>query len=109
MSYIMTIYDMLDFSKVVGFEWDEGNSRKSVDKHSVSQSEAEQVFLDPRLLILLDDRHSGAERQFAAYGRTVEGRRLHVSFTLHREETRIRVISARAMSRKEGARYDQET
>ena len=53
-----TIYITPDFSRVTGFEWDEGNSRKSVDTHGVSQSEAEQVFLDPRLLILLDDRHA---------------------------------------------------
>ncbi len=100
---------MLDFSRVTGFEWDEGNSRKSVDKHGVSQSEAEQIFLDPRLLVLVDDRHSGAEKRFAAYGRTVERRRLHVNFMLRSEDTLIRVISARAMSRREKARYDQET
>lgn len=99
---------MLDFNKVVGFEWDDGNSRKSADKHSVSQAEAEQVFLDPRLLVLVDDRRGGAEKRFAAYGRTIGGRRLHVSFTLRRDETLIRVISARAMSRRERARYDQE-
>jgi uncharacterized DUF497 family protein len=100
---------MPDFSTVTGFEWDEGNSRKSVDKHGMSQSEAEQIFLDPRLLVLVDDRHNGAEKRFAAYGRTVEGRRLHVNFTLRSEDTLIRVISARALSRRERARYDQET
>ena len=71
---------MLDFSRVTGFEWDEGNSRKSVDKHGVSQSEAEQIFLDPRLLVLVDDRHSGAEKRFAAYGRS---RRAPVACQLH--------------------------
>ena len=100
---------MPDFSRVTGFEWDEGNSRKNVDKHGVSQSEAEQIFLDPRLLVLVDDRHSGAEKRFAAYGRTVERRRLHVNFMLRSEDTLIRVISARATSRRERARYDQET
>jgi uncharacterized DUF497 family protein len=99
---------MLDFSKIAGFEWDEGNSRKSADKHSVSQSEAEQVFLDPRLLVLVDDRHGGAEKRFAAYGQTLEGRRLHITFTTRRDETLIRVISARAMSRKERVRYEHE-
>ncbi|HEX5845482.1 MAG: BrnT family toxin [Rhodoplanes sp.] len=100
---------MPDFSRVIGFEWDEGNSRKNVDKHGVSQSEAEQIFLDPRLLVLVDDRHSGAEKRFASYGRTVERRRLHVNFMLRSEDTLIRVISARATSRRERARYDQET
>jgi uncharacterized DUF497 family protein len=99
---------MLDFAKIVGFGWDDGNSRKSADKHSVSQSEAEQIFLEPQLLVLIDDRRGGAENRFTAYGRTLEGRRLHVTFTTRRDETLIRVISARAMSRKERARYDQE-
>jgi uncharacterized DUF497 family protein len=37
------------------------------------------------------------------------GRRLQVSFTLRQNETLIRVISSRNMSRKERARYEQET
>ena len=41
LSYMATIYSMPDFSRVTGFEWYEGNSRKSVDTHGVSQSEAE--------------------------------------------------------------------
>ena len=72
---------MLDFAKIVGFGWDDGNSRKSADKHSVSQSEAEQIFLEPQLLVLIDDRRGGAENRFTVYGRTLEGRRLHVTFT----------------------------
>jgi hypothetical protein len=99
---------MLDFSNVVGFDWDDGNRRKSVDKHAVTQTEAEQVFLDPRLLVVSDESHSGEEKRFAAFGRTSEGRRLSVTFTLRRHATLIRVISARAMSRRERARYDQE-
>ena len=35
---------MLNLNKITGFDWDEGNSRKSEEKHSVSQAEAEQVF-----------------------------------------------------------------
>jgi uncharacterized protein len=50
----MVIYTMLDISKIEGFEWDEGNSRKSIDKHAVSQAEAEQVFFNEPLLIVED-------------------------------------------------------
>jgi len=32
--------------KVTGFDWDDGNARKNVDKHAVSQSEAEQLFFN---------------------------------------------------------------
>lgn len=100
---------MIDFGGIVGFDWDEGNIRKSADKHGVSPREAEQVFLDPRLLILTDDEHSGAEKRFHAYGQSATGRLLLVSFTLRHSETTIRVISARNMSRRERQRYAEET
>ena len=99
---------MLDFSQL-GFDWDDGNSSKSLDKHGVSQQEAEQVFVDPRVLVLVDEKHSGEEQRFHAYGMTPLGRWLQVSFTLRQNETLIRVISSRNMSRKERARYEQET
>jgi hypothetical protein len=34
---------MIELSKVIGFEWDEGNSRKN-EQHGVSMAEAEQLF-----------------------------------------------------------------
>jgi uncharacterized DUF497 family protein len=99
---------MFDLARITGFEWDEGNSRKSIEKHAVSHREAEQVFLDSRLLVLIDEKHSGNEKRFQAYGEAANGRRLQVSFTLRENATMIRVISARAMSRKERERYEQE-
>ena len=99
---------MLDFGQL-GFDWDDGNSSKSLDKHGVSQQEAEQVFVDPRVLVLVDEKHSGKEQRFHAYGMTPLGRWLQVSFTLRQNEMLIRVISSRNMSRKERARYEQET
>lgn len=99
---------MIDFGRIVGFEWDDGNVRKSADKHGVDTREAEQVFLDPHLLILIDEGHGGNEKRFHAYGRSLSGRLLLVSFTLRRSGTLIRVISARNMSRKERQRYAEE-
>jgi len=100
---------MVDFARIVGFEWDEGNSRKSAEKHGVSQAEAEQAFLNHPLLVVADAKHSQAELRFHALGRADDGRRLHITFTLRRDETTIRVISARNMQRKEASRYEQET
>jgi uncharacterized protein len=100
---------MLDLSQIVGFDWDDGNTFKSAEKHAVSQAEAEQVFADIRLLVTEDVKHSERESRYQAMGRTVGGRLLHVTFTLRDNQTRIRVISARSISRKERAYYDQET
>ena len=99
---------MIDWTRIEGFNWDDGNSRKSADKHDVSQSEAEQVFFNEPLLIVEDTRHSGDEPRFHALGRTDLGRLLHVTFTLRRDNRLIRTISARPMHRRERDRYEQK-
>ena len=100
---------MIEFTRIVGFQWDQGNARKSVEKHGVSQTEAEQVFCNESLLVVEDAKHSGSETRFHALGVTDSGRRLHVTFTLRMEGTRIRVISTRDMHRRERAIHDRET
>ena len=99
---------MIDFERIIGFEWDEGNARKN-EKHGVSQSQAEQVFFDSRLLMVPDTRHSRAEPRLHALGSTIDGRVLHISFTLRVNMTRIRVISARDAHRKERQIYESKS
>lgn len=93
---------------VVGFQWDEGNARKSQEKHGVRQGEAEQVLLNQPLIVVEDARHSAAEQRFNALGRSHDGRRLHLTFTLRDNGGLVRVISARDMNKKERAIYDQQ-
>ena len=97
---------MVDLSKVIGFEWDEGNARKN-ERHGVSMAEAEQVFFNAPLLVLSDAKHSETEPRFHALGKTNEGRRLHITITLRDADRLVRVISARDMQRKERAIYEQ--
>ncbi|MDI6835509.1 MAG: BrnT family toxin [Rhizobiaceae bacterium] len=99
---------MIDWERIIGFEWDEGNARKNADKHDVSPNEAEQVFFNEPLLMVPDPRHSLDEQRIHALGHADDGRLLHITFTLRAEETRIRVISARDMRRKERSYYEQE-
>ena len=98
----------LDLSQIDGFEWDEGNNRKGVEKHDVSQAEAEQTFFNEPLLILEDVSHNSHQPMWHALGHTDAGRLLHISFTLRRDGKLIRIISARAMHRKERLRYEKE-
>jgi uncharacterized protein len=98
-----------DFDLVEGFEWDEGNARKNADKHDVSQAEAEQIFFNEPLLVMDDVKHNEMEPRLHAMGKTEAGRLLHVTFMLRQEGKRIRVISARDMSRKERAYYAKES
>ncbi len=104
--YRENMRSMIDWNLVVGFDWDAGDSRKSADKHGVSQIEAEQILLSEGLLLVRDPGHSQQEPRFHALGETDEGRRLHVTFTLRAAGTLIRIISARDMHRKERTVYD---
>ena len=93
------------FPQVTGFEWDEGNSEKNWRRHRVTQSEAEQVFLNRPLLVGGSRKPSGTEVRYFALGRTDLGRRLAVVFTFR--GPLLRVISARPMSRSERRSYGQ--
>ena len=100
---------MIEQKKVVGFDWDEGNARKSAHKHGVSQAMAEQIFFNEPLLLLPDAKHSQQEKRYHALGRTDDDRLLHITFTLPAHETLIRIISARDMHQKERIIYEQES
>lgn len=86
-----------------GFDWSGGNAEKNWERHHVTPLEAEQVFFNTPLLAGADEVHSHREKRFYALGQTDEGRRLFVAFTMR--TTRLRVISARDMSRKERRIY----
>jgi hypothetical protein len=88
-----------------GFDWDEGNLLKNWEKHGVSAGECEQVFFNRPLLAQPDLRHSDSEIRFYALGQSDSGRRLFFAFKVR--EDRIRVISARDMSRTERRSYER--
>ncbi len=106
--YMMIIYSMISLTKITGFNWDEGNTRKN-EKHGVSMAEAEQVFFNAPWLLLEDVKHSQQEPRFHALGQTDDRRLLHITFTLRHAGGKIRVISARDMHRKERAIYEKAT
>ena len=99
---------MIDWTKITGFDWDEGNSRKN-KQHGVSMAESEQLFFNVPLITLEDSRHSHQEPRFHALGKTDDGRQLHMTFTVRHHWEKIRVISARDMHRKERAVYEKAT
>lgn len=93
------------FQDVEGFQWEEANASKNWRRHQVSQTEAEQVFLNRPVVVT--DARSGIEARWFAFGRTEGDRLLAVVFTIR--GPLLRVISARPMSRQERKRYDQAT
>jgi len=97
------ISDILN--KCTGFDWDDGNASKNWEKHSVSQTECEQVFFNKPLLLLSDEKHSKAEKRYHALGVTNINKLLFITFTLRKDQ--IRVISARTMNKKECNYYER--
>jgi hypothetical protein len=75
-------------------------------RHGVADAEAEQLFVNEPLVVLEDPAHSAMEPRWHALGRTNEGRLLHVTFTLRAAGTKVRIISARPMHRKERIVYE---
>jgi len=92
-----------DFSRYLGFEWDEENSDKIWRKHKVSPFECEQIFFNQPLVAAPDDTHSHAETRFYVLGRTDAERLLFLVFTARKD--RVRVVSARDMNRAEREVY----
>ncbi len=91
-------------SKPTAFEWDKGNINKNFVKHKVTNRESEEIF-DNEPLVSEDIGHSKKETRFQALGTTDEGRFLFLSFTIRKDK--IRIISARDMSKKEVSEYEK--
>ena len=89
-----------------GFEWDEHNVTKNWHKHRVRFTECEEIFFDERLKLLPDVKHSSSEPRHWALGKTKENRHLFVVFTVR--AGKIRVISARDMTKRERTSYGEK-
>jgi len=93
-----------EYPDFTGFDWDQGNINKNRN-HDVEYTECEQIFFNEPIIILDDPKHSFAETRVAAFGVTDGGRKLVVIYTMRNKK--LRVISARDMSRKERNFYEK--
>ncbi|MCB1214628.1 MAG: BrnT family toxin [Deltaproteobacteria bacterium] len=93
-------------TEIFEFEWDQGNSSKSLSKHGVSTEEVESVF-SLRLAVPLGRQTSPevAEERLCLLGPSRKGQMLSVVFTLRKD--RIRPISSRPASRRERKLYEE--
>ena len=87
------------------FEWDLQKATTNARKHGVTFDEAATAFGDPFGLIVDDQRHSEAERRFVLLGVSQSNRLLAVMFTERGD--RLRLISARAATRRERRHYEE--
>jgi hypothetical protein len=89
------------------FEWDPQKAAANVRRHGVSFQEAATVFADLLSITVPDPDHSAAEDRSIIVGMSNRGRLLMVA---HMERgDRIRIISARDLTRAERKAYEEET
>lgn len=90
----------------VVFEWDKGNIDKNRIKHNVEVKEAEEAFENDPKFLFSDDKHSLEEKRYGIYGRTNNGRKLSIVFIVR--NGKVRVITARDMSKVERRTYEEK-
>ena len=92
-------------TRVVKFEWDPAKAVSNRRRHRVAFTEAATVFADTLSVTIYDPDHSKTEERFIIIGRSMEGRLLMVAHT--DRGGRIRIISARELTKSEREAYEE--
>jgi uncharacterized DUF497 family protein len=87
------------------FEWDTKKATANEQKHRVTFHEAATVFGDSLAITFTDPDHSVNEDRFITFGLSGLKRLLVISHTDRGD--RIRIISARLMTRQERRVYEE--
>jgi uncharacterized DUF497 family protein len=90
----------------LAFEWDNRKARTNLEKHGVSFVEAVSVFNDPLARIFADEDHVIGEPREIVIGHSASKKLLVICFTEPVKE-RVRIISARPVTRREQHDYEE--
>ena len=86
------------------FDWDPMKAALNLQRHGVSFQEAASAFGDPLSITVPDPDHSSTEERSLMVGQSRRGRLLIISHIGRGD--RIRIISARQLTRKERKAYE---
>jgi len=89
----------------MGFEWDDKKEKTNIKKHGISFGEASTAFYDENAIQFFDPDHSEGEDRFILLGISFKLRVLVVCHCFRKEETIVRIISARKADRDEEKEY----
>ncbi len=87
------------------FEWDPAKAIANLERHGVSFEEAVTVFQDPLAKVHPDPDHSESEPREILIGHSARRDLLLVAFT--DRQGKIRLISARKVTRRERRDYEE--
>ena len=87
------------------FTWDDSKNPINQKKHRVSFEEAQTVFFDEYAIEFDDPDHSDDEDRFLLLGLSQQFRVLVVCHCFRKNESEIRIISAKKATKKEQKTY----
>jgi hypothetical protein len=87
------------------FSWDNRKNKANQKKHGISFDEAQTVFFDENAVEFFDPDHSKNKNRFIMLGLSYRLRILVVCHCLRKNDTEIRIISARKATKKEQKIY----
>ena len=90
------------------FEWDPRKAALNLRKHGIGFEQAATIFVDRRAISIPDDEHSEEEDRWVTIGMDADGRLLvavHTFDELDASRCRVRLISARKATKREGTQY----
>ncbi len=89
------------------FEWDEIKNQANIKKHGISFEEACTVFRDRDTIVAYDKFNSVDEDRFVLIGFSIKFRLLLVCHCYRQNETVVRIISARKVTKSEAKEYEK--
>lgn len=92
---------------MVIYEWDENKNQANIKKHGVSFEEAKTVFEDKESILFNDESYSDDEERFLLIGFSFKLKLLFVCHCYRENETVIRIISARKVTKLEAKEYEK--
>jgi hypothetical protein len=105
--FILWLVEFLNTQSILSFEWDDGNSTKSLDKHGVENSIVESAFYDQMVLALGEQYQPIVnESRYGIIAKSSAGSILFICFTIR--NGKIRCISSRPANKNERSLYDKE-
>lgn len=90
----------------LSFEWDPNKNEINKRKHGLSFETAKEVFYDEFALLFDDPDHSLDEERFLIIG-SLKTEQICIVSHCYRDESRIRIISARRATRSEQRAYQE--
>jgi uncharacterized DUF497 family protein len=89
----------------ITFSWDDRKNQTNQRKHGVTFEEAQTVFFDDNAIEYFDPDHSENEKRYLMLGLSYRLRVLIVSYSLQKNGSVIRIISARRATEDEQKDY----